>query len=66
VAFYAGCASTPSAPAVRRAHPLVRVAVLVRSGQSPPPYARTWPRHALPGIRSTTLQFDAYVAPAAR
>jgi hypothetical protein len=66
VAFYAGCASTPSAPAVRRAHPLVRVAVLARAGQSPPPYARSWPRHVLGGVRSTTLQFDAYVAPRGR
>jgi hypothetical protein len=66
VAFYAGCASTPSAPVVRRAHPLVRVAVLVRPGQAPPAYARTWPRHVLRGIRSTTLHFDAYVAPRTR
>lgn len=66
VAFYAGCASTPSAPAVRQAHPLVRIAVLVHNGQAPPPYARGWPRHVLRGVRSPTLQFDAYVAPRAR
>jgi hypothetical protein len=66
VAFYAGCASTPSAPIVRRAHPQVRVAVLVHIGQAPPPYARSWPRHILRGVRSPTLQFDAYVAPRAR
>jgi hypothetical protein len=66
VAFYAGCASTPSAAAVRLAHPNVSIAILVRTGQPPPPYARRWNRHVLRGIRSTTLQFDAYVAPRAR
>ncbi len=66
VAFYAGCASTPSAVAVRRAHPRVRVAILVRPGEPVPRYARGWPRHDLRGIRSPTLRFTAYVAPVAR
>jgi hypothetical protein len=66
VAFYAGCASTPSAVVVRRAQPQVPIAVLVPIGQPAPAYARGWTRHVLGGIRSTTLQFDAYVAPQAR
>jgi hypothetical protein len=66
VAFYAGCASTPSATVVRRVHPRVRIAVLVRTGQAAPSYARGWSRHVLGDVRSTTLQFDAYVAPRAR
>ena len=63
VAFYAGCASTPSAVVVRRTRPQVPIAVLVPIGQLAPSYARNWPRHVLRGIRSPTLQFDAYVAP---
>jgi hypothetical protein len=66
VAFYAGCASTPSAVVVRQAHPQVRIAVLVPTGQPPPSYARSWPRHVLRGIRSPSLRFDAYVAPLGR
>ncbi len=65
VAFYTGCASTPSVPAALRRHTGVRIAVVVQSGQAAPSYARDWPRHHLSGIRSPLLPVTVYVAPRA-
>jgi hypothetical protein len=61
VAYYAGCASTPSVPTAMRSHDRVRIAVLVQPGQAPPSYARYWPEHHLSGIRSDLVRVNAYV-----
>lgn len=66
VAFYAGCASTPSVVRAQRSRSDARIAVLVHSGQAAPPYAQHWPRHHLSGVRSPLLPVTAYVAPGAR
>jgi hypothetical protein len=60
VAYYAGCAS---APTFTPHATWDRVAVLEYPGIKPPGYARHWPVHALPGVRSKLLKFVAYVSP---
>ena len=57
IAFYAGCASAPSA--VRAGADYGRIAVLVHPGARPPGYARRWRRHLLPGTR--VLKAVAYI-----
>jgi len=63
VAFYAGCASTPSVTVIRRSRPDVRIAVLVGVGQSAPSYAARWSGHRLAGVRSPLLPTTAYLPP---
>jgi hypothetical protein len=60
VAFYAGCGSA----AVPTAEPAsVRVAVLEYPRTGRPAYARGWRAHHLPGIRTSSLRFVAYLPP---
>jgi hypothetical protein len=62
VAFYARCASASSAQAVISGRaPAEALAVLERPGVSPPPYARHWQLHQLPGTR--ILKLVAYLPP---
>ena len=63
IAFYTGCASAAGVAASRRVRPGEPVVVLVRLGDQPPPYARGWRRHALPGSRTNLLRVTAYVSP---
>lgn len=58
VAFYARCASAGSAV------PGEHVALLVRTGRRPPPYARNWTAYRISGTR--ILKVNAYIrSPAA-
>jgi hypothetical protein len=63
LAYDAGCASTPTIPLARQRHARVRIAYLVRSGQTAPPYVQHWPMRHLAGVRSDLLPVTAYVAP---
>jgi hypothetical protein len=62
IAFYAGCASASSAQAMLAGRaPAEALAVLERPGVSPPPYARHWQLHQLPGTK--ILKLVAYLPP---
>jgi hypothetical protein len=61
VAYYAGCGSTGRPVMLQGGAGQEPVVVLVRHGARPPRYARTWPRHDLPGTR--LLNLVAYLEP---
>lgn len=71
IGYYAGCASRQPAghdaaitPAgITAAARRVPVAVVVRAGTPPPPYARAWRLAPLPSARGWE-RYDAYVSPA--
>jgi hypothetical protein len=61
IAYYAGCGSAGSVPAVRAADPGERLAVLAYAHVPPPGYARGWRAHHLHGIRTSLLKLTVYI-----
>jgi hypothetical protein len=61
IAYYAGCGSAGSVPAVRAADPGERLAVLAYAHVPPPGYARGWRAHHLHGIRTSLLELTVYI-----
>jgi hypothetical protein len=60
VAWYAGCASAPVPSSSIRSE---RAVFLRYKREALPGYARGWRPHTLPGIRSASLRFTAYLPP---
>jgi hypothetical protein len=61
IAFYSGCASAGSIPAVRARDPAEPIAVLAYPRARPPAYARHWREYRLHGIRTSLLKLVVYV-----
>ena len=61
IAFYAGCGSAAHVP--RSLDGTERVAFLEYQHGRRPAYARRWRRHRLPGVRTASLRFTAYLPP---